>query len=67
MVLYRAGLGLGPNATEIDRQKTESTQQGRPGSILGPVTLGWWARVTGSLVQGWRGPRHLGSSLVQSD
>lgn len=36
--------------SEKDRHRnTESAQQGRPGSILGPVTLGWWASQHGVL------------------
>lgn len=56
-----------------DRQtETESTQQGRPGqarpgSIVGPVTLGWWARVIWESGPGLVVPRQLGRSLVQSD
>jgi hypothetical protein len=51
-----------------DRQtETESTQQGRPGSIVGPITLGWWARVIWESGPGLVVPRQLGRSLVQSD
>lgn len=35
----------------------EFTQQGRPGSILGPVTLGWWARVIWESGLGLVGPQ----------
>lgn len=48
MVLYTDGTGL---EAEYDRER-QSTQQGRAGSFLGPVTLGWWVCVGGSLIQG---------------
>lgn len=61
-MLYTAGIGLEAELhTQEDRQ---SAQQGRPGSVLGPVTLGWWASQRGSC-PGLVRPRCPGGSLAK--
>lgn len=61
-VLYTAVEAWRLNATSTDRQ---SAQQGSPGSILGPVTLAWWAhRRGGGARPGLVVPRHPGGSLA---
>ena len=61
-MLYTAGIGLVAEChPEEDRQ---STWQGQPDSILGPVTVSWWASQQGSC-PGLVGPRCPRGSLSE--
>lgn len=65
MVLHTTGVGLKAECHRERKTDRQSTRQGQASSILGPVTLGWWAR-SGGLIQCWQGPSTLGAPWPRS-